>query len=164
MNTAVDLAQRILTLDSLAFFFILMLTSIFFMKVFTSRFQISKFQFLLLAASINVILALTLRWWEWRGTPPTFWLIDKNSWNAVLDLNSNWIFNVLLFIPAGYSLSKYLNKLPAAFLLLTLLSFSIETLQGIFEWGSSDPADWVANTCGASFGVLLAKFQQKRIA
>lgn len=126
MNTSADLARRILTLDSLAFFLILMFISIFFVKIITSRFQISKFQFLCVAASINVILALTLRWWEWRGTPPVFWLVDTNSWNVVFDLNSNWIFNLLLFIPAAYFLSRYLIKSRSVLLFLTLLSFSIE--------------------------------------
>jgi glycopeptide antibiotics resistance protein len=163
VNSASELALRILTLNSLLFFIFLMALSILFLKNFKLRFDITNSQYFLISASINVILSLTLRWWNWEGSPSVFWLANSNSWKAALDLNSNWIFNFLLFIPTAFLLKKYLIGAPSTIILLTFSSFSIETIQGIFEWGSSDPIDWVANTCGARFGALLAKFRQKRM-
>lgn len=164
MNNASELALRILTFNSLLFFTFLMVLSVLFLKIYRSRFDIKNKQYFLISASINVILSLTLRWWNWEGSPPMFWLVNSNSWESALDLNSNWIFNFFLFIPTAFLLKKYLMKPISTILLLAFLSFNIETIQGIFEWGSSDPTDWVANTCGASFGVLLVTFKQRRMA
>lgn len=156
MNDAGALALRIMTVNSLLFFAALMLLSIFFLKSFGYHFTVTKSQYLLISASINVIVALTLRWWLWIGNPPMFWLINLDLWKSALDIGPNWIFNFLLFVPAAYFLNKYLRKSVKVFLSLIFLSFGIETLQGMFGWGYSDPADWVANSMGSLVGIVIA--------
>jgi hypothetical protein len=121
----------------------------------TSRLKITPFQLLLISGSINTIIALTLRWWQWDGTPPMYWLINVDLWKAALDLNPNWIFNLLLFIPASYFLGRFLKLSFQSLVFLIFLSFSIETIQGILEWGLSDPADWVANSIGSLIGITI---------
>lgn len=162
MDSAENLALRILTVESLIFFTFLMLNFFILKRRLTSRFKITNLQFLLISASINLILALTFRWWQWEGTPPMFWLIDTNAWNSAFDLSPNWIFNFILFIPAAFFIGKFIKKTASSLIFFVLLSFSIETIQGIFEWGSSDPSDWVANSVGSLFGLgIAAKFNLK---
>ena len=133
-----------------------MLIAAFFLNAFRSRFSLTKSQYFLIAASINVILALTLRWWLWIGSPPMFWLLNVTLWESALKVDANWVFNFLLFLPAAFFLSKFLTKSFQVFFLLLFLSFGIETVQGIFEWGSSDPSDWVANSIGSLVGIVVA--------
>lgn len=133
-----------------------MLSSTFFLNAFRSRFKVTKSQYFLIAASISVILALTLRWWLWIGSPPMFWLLNVTLWKNAFDINANWVFNFLLFLPAAFFLNKFLIKPFQVFFLLFFLSFGIETVQGIFGWGSSDPSDWFANSIGSLAGILFA--------
>lgn len=149
-------------MHSFVFFCALMITSLFTRSFFIRKLQISRIQFLLLSASINVIFALTLRWWSWIGTPPMFWLVNTNSWRNAFVIDANWIFNCLLFMPASYLLTKFIKKPIFSILIFILVSFGIETLQGIFEWGASDPADWVANSTGTIVGVLLTQLFRDR--
>jgi len=156
VNDAGALALRIVTVNSLLFFAALMLLSIFFLKSFGNHFTVTKSQYLLISASVNMIVALTLRWWLWIGNPPMFWLINLDLWKSALDIGPNWIFNFLLFVPAAYFLSNNLRKSSQVFIFLVSLSFGIETFQGIFGWGYSDPADWVANSIGTLLGIVLS--------
>lgn len=127
-----------------------------------SRFQVTKKQYVPISISINLILAVTLRWWSAIGTPVTFWLINASAWKHALIPDANWLLNCILFIPASFYLTRYLKRPTNSVIFLIPLSFGIETLQGIFLWGASDPADWVANSVGVFIGTLIA-LQLKKV-
>lgn len=157
MNDFKDLAIRILTLNSLLFFIVLMFCATILQKAICTRLDVNKRHYLVMAASMNLVFSLTLRWWNWEGYPPVFWLINGNLWKVALDINANWAFNFLLFAFPGYILLRNLKKSALMlFIFLVLLSFCIETLQGLFGWGSSDPSDWTANSIGALVGIFLS--------
>ena len=148
-DTSGELALRILT------FIFLMAISLLVQKIIRNHLKVSKSQYFTIAISVNMILSLTLAWWRTQSTSTAI-LSDANSLGTILDLNPSWIFNFLLYIPAAFFLNKYLKKSLPVILFLVFLSFSIETIQRVFEWGSSDPADWIANSVGVVIGVLFS--------
>ena len=155
VDTSGDFGLRILS------FLFLMVIAYVFQRLAKTRLRINKSQYFLVAISINLILALTIAWWRVRPSGTAI-LTRNNSWAYILDTDPNWLFNLLLYIPAAFFLSKALGKTVAPLLFLFLISLIIEFLQGKFYWGISNPADLVANTGGALIGVLIAKLMQRR--
>lgn len=82
----------------------------------------------------------------------------RNGWEAsrVIDpANSEWLLNVVLFVPAGLAWTAVTRNAPLTLVWLAMLSFLIETVQSITGAGAPDPADLVANSTGALIGVVL---------
>lgn len=153
---AASLTSRVISLNTILFFMALLIGGFVIRKFITKSNSYSTLQYGLISASISGIFATTLRYWMRIGTPDTFWLINQNLWKSAFALDSNWLLNFALFIPAG-TLNTYYGKQPVKTLVeLVLLSFLLETIQGFTQWGASDPADWMANTCGAAMGIIIA--------
>ena len=64
--------------------------------------------------------------------------------------------NALVFIPAGFYFTEFLNKKPwPGILACAALSLCFETLQYVFAIGSSDITDVITNTIGGVLGTGL---------
>ena len=66
------------------------------------------------------------------------------------------LYNVLVFIPAGFYFAAF-NKKKAVWgiVLCALLSLGFEVTQWIFALGASDITDLITNTVGGALGTLL---------
>ena len=147
--------SRLLTLEALAFAIFLMLIATLVRAHFSQALKISNRRFLLIALSFAGILSLSLRFWEQYGFNDSFWLFDSALWSADFKPNANLLLNVLLYVPAAALLVLAGRRWFSVLFTLVLLSFLIETIQQYARIGSADPIDLVANTAGASLGVVL---------
>lgn len=73
--------------------------------------------------------------------------------------------NILLFIPLGAFVGKFLNKKILLTVLICLaISLAIETLQYATALGWFDPDDIINNTLGACIGALIFKHRLEKTA
>ncbi|MFM6980548.1 MAG: VanZ family protein [Micrococcales bacterium] len=107
------------------------------------------------AGTTIVILAFTLRLFNLDGSDPVPWPLNWLGWSQSLTIGANWFLNLLLFVPAAFVLVLVGKKPSWVFVGLVLLSAFIETIQQLTWSGVADPADFVANSFGAAFGILL---------
>lgn len=64
--------------------------------------------------------------------------------------------NALVFIPAGFYFTEFLNKKPwIGIITSAALSLCFETLQYVFAIGASDITDVITNTVGGVLGTVL---------
>lgn len=119
-------------------------------------FAISKVQAIWLGWSFAGILAFTLRPLEMNGTGEVFWLVDSVLWSRAFEIGSNWLLNVILFIPPAVFLTLFRKPPFWTWIGLAGSSALLETAQAITRWGVGDPADLVANAVGAMAGIALA--------
>ena len=154
---AFSLMGRILSIRALLFFLFLMALSLTIRPNIKKKLILNDIQFFLLSSSINVILALTMRWWDYHGTQDRFWLFMPNAYKSILTIDANWLFNFALFIPVAFLLKKQRFQSIKIILFLFVLSFTIETLQNVFSLGLGDPADLVANFFGGIFTIVISK-------
>ena len=152
---ASSLSGRILTTNSILFFLFLIILSLIFRRKINQNLNLETFPYFLVSVSFSIIIATTIRYWMKIGTQ-AFWFTDINNWKLVYKIDANWILNFLLFIPAAFFSTYYIKKNKEVTSLLILMSFTIETIQGLTQWGASDPADWVANSTGVFVGLALA--------
>ena len=107
--------------------------------------------------SLAAVVSVTLLGRHFEGLAPSFWLTDRTLWHGVFNSQqSNFVLNLVLFVPAGVAIALVLRRPILALTSLSVLSFAIECLQQVSGFGAPDPADWVANSIGATVGVLLA--------
>ena len=66
-----------------------------------------------------------------------------------------FILNIMLFVPMGY-LFGY-KKTWKTILICSAVSITIEILQEITGFGMFDWNDWIANSIGATIGVVMAR-------
>lgn len=96
------------------------------------------------------------------------WQLEPLTWTIYQLRGGLWTFlypllgNIFWFIPMGIILGKRFKLLPAI-LLAGLISFSIESLQWLFNNGISDIDDIIFNIIGAFIGYLLYYIFIKRI-
>lgn len=84
------------------------------------------------------------------------WWRDGWELRRVMDpANSEWLLNVVLFVPAGLAWTALTRNAPLTLVWLVMASFVIETIQSVTGAGAPDTADLVANSIGALAGVLL---------
>ncbi len=84
------------------------------------------------------------------------WWRDGWELRRVVDpANSEWLLNVVLFVPAGLAWTALTRNAPLTLVWLVMASFVIETIQSVTGAGAPDTADLVANSIGALVGVLL---------
>ncbi|MFM6968628.1 MAG: VanZ family protein [Microbacteriaceae bacterium] len=105
--------------------------------------------------SLALVTGFTLRLGDANSTVGYVWFLDPVLWAGSIVIGANWTLNAALFIPAGFTLSMFLRSPVRAALTLAFGSFIIETVQQITSVGIPDPADFVANTVGASVGAVL---------
>lgn len=83
--------------------------------------------------------------------------INTQNWEIV----EHNIQNVILFIPMGVLIplinQHYFQKFSYAFLAAMITSTCIETIQYLFQLGTCDIDDIIANTLGAVIGFLMAR-------
>ena len=66
------------------------------------------------------------------------------------------IYNVLVFVPAGFYFSAFgKKKLVSGIVASALLSLCFEVLQWIFALGASDITDLITNTVGGALGTCM---------
>lgn len=88
------------------------------------------------------------------------WQMEPWTWTFYQLRGGWWTFiypffgNIFWFIPMGIILGKRLNFI-ATVLLAGLISFSIETLQWLFNNGVSDIDDIIFNIAGAAIGYII---------
>jgi len=112
--------------------------------------------------SLSLVLAFTVRIFNTFTFGAGYWLFSS-MWLGAFNLaNPNWLLNFGLFVPAGLVIRLVGVRSLRTVLFLGLLSFGIECLQFWAGSGVADPADLVANICGASIGVAVA-FLVRRI-
>ena len=117
-------------------------------------------------AAVELIVLLTIvnrgveaghaGWW----TELTWWrlAVDPPRGSGLL----GWGFNVVLFVPAGYLLTRLTGRPWRVLAALTFASFAIETLQATVLTGQPDQFDVLANSLGAALGVTAAMFETGR--
>ncbi len=86
---------------------------------------------------------------------PFGWLTDARLWTRAGRIDSAWLLNVALFIPAGLLVTLTTRRPGRVLIALIALALSIEVIQDLARLGSPDPADLVANSVGAFIGVGL---------
>jgi hypothetical protein len=110
------------------------------------------------SASVAVIVSVTLFREPWHPSWPLGpWSAD--GWELLVTdpLRSSQVMaNVALFVPAGATWTVLTRRPWSVLGTLTLLSATIEVLQGLTRSGANDPGDLVANTAGAALGIALA--------
>lgn len=162
-----ELAGRILSIQSFLFWVFLIVLAFGLRNANSKNFRYSSINYFFVNASLSLILALTLRWWTRNGSQDVFWLFNVTSWKYAFSIDANWAFNFLLFIPASIALLHARRNPVSNILFLSSFSFAIETIQGMFRWGASDPADWLANSLGAFVGtifyLLISVYKLKKV-
>ena len=111
--------------------------------------------------SFALIVAVTL---FREGVPTGFALGGLTHWSAdglrLLSRDplgsSQFMLNVILFVPAGLVWTWLLRRPLAVLVALGSTSVAIETIQAVTHAGSPDVADLVANSIGAMIGVAVA--------
>jgi Glycopeptide antibiotics resistance protein len=112
-------------------------------------------------ASTSIIVAVTL----FRdGAPTTLRLGGLTDWSRdgwrLLSTDplgsSQFLLNVVLFIPAGLAWTLLLRRPLVAWLALAGASLAIEVVQAVTYVGAPDIADAVANSIGAMIGLVSA--------
>ncbi len=89
------------------------------------------------------------------GCVPFGWLTDPRLWSRAARIDSAWLLNVALFIPAGLLVTLASRRPGRVLVAMAGLALSIEVIQDLARLGSPDPADLVANSVGAAIGVGL---------
>lgn len=95
------------------------------------------------------------------------WQMEPWTWTFYQLRGGWWTFiypffgNIFWFIPMGIILGKRLGFIPTI-LLAGLISFSIETLQWLFNNGVSDIDDIIFNITGAGIGYIIYYLLVKR--
>ncbi|MFM7029676.1 MAG: VanZ family protein [Micrococcales bacterium] len=116
----------------------------------------SRIRAILVALSLAAVLAFTVRVFSSYTFTSSYWLFSSMWSGAFRVANGNWLLNFALFVPAGFAL-RFAGKSALRVLgFLSLLSLGIECLQFWARSGVADPADLVANTCGAVAGIAFA--------
>lgn len=118
-------------------------------------FKVLKYFFLL--CSILLIAYVTL----WRPT----WHIREVRWDPFWkligslkrgQLNRDDLYNVLLFIPFGFSVGLFLKKKSRTVLLGFFLSLFVEIMQILLQIGWLETEDILTNTLGVFLGCVIA--------
>lgn len=146
---------RLVTLEDAIYILALMGLAFLVRKPIARRLGVSIRRYLLIALAFAGIVGLSLRFWEWGGINPLFWLVDPALWAMASHVGTNWILNVALYVPPALLLVLAAKNPWKVFAALVGLSFVIETIQQYTRIGAADPADLIANLLGAGIGVAL---------
>lgn len=113
-------------------------------------------------ASVAGCLSMTL---ARDGTPEAFrpgsvFVWAGSGWDRLADGDllgsSQFLLNVVLFVPAGLAWTWLTRRPVRTFLALAGFSMMIESVQAVAGLGAADITDVVANTVGAALGVTMA--------
>ncbi len=88
--------------------------------------------------------------------PHLGWLTDADLWSRASQVETAWLLNAALFVPAGLFITLATHRPWRVLLMLVGLSLLIEVVQDVSYLGAPDPADLLANSLGAAIGVLVA--------
>ena len=122
------------------------------------RFKVSRALATSALASLGLILAVTLGVRaDGAGLtgPSLAWLADGSMWSQSINSGTEWWLNLLLFLPAGFLLTRSFRRPLLVALALAATSLVIEVVQSV-GLGAPDPADLAANSLGAGAGALGA--------
>ena len=146
----------LLTTDTLINFTFWCLVAWLLRKPLLASFGSSRMRAIFAALSLAAVLAFTVRVFSTYTFTSSYWLFSSMWAGAFRVANANWLLNFALFVPAGFAL-RFAGRLALRTVgFLSLLSLGIECLQFWARSGVADPADLVANSCGAFAGVVLA--------
>lgn len=146
---------RLITFQDFLWIGFLWLIAILFRKPVSKFVRVSVNRFLLISLAFAGVVGLSLRFWVASGTLSTFWLVAPEVLTPGFHINANFVLNVVLYIPPAALLILARKSWWKVGLALVLTSFGVETLQQYARIGSGDPFDLLANSVGASLGVLI---------
>ena len=76
--------------------------------------------------------------------------------NGNVHFQRETLSNILLYLPIGFLLAMIKMRMSRGFLLVFLLSLSIESMQYVFCRGWFETADIITNVCGGVLGLIAA--------
>lgn len=113
----------------------------------------------LVAIGLVVGLTLAIRLVETASTRvgvgwPRMPCVDAGDCtDRVVELDTMWWLNVVMFVPAGFFVLGVARRVARVMAGLVVFSLGIEITQGVTGLGAPDPGDLVANSLGAAVGV-----------
>ncbi|HRE02226.1 MAG TPA: VanZ family protein, partial [Ilumatobacteraceae bacterium] len=93
--------------------------------------------------------------WRYAGIHVD-WLTDAGLWSRAVRIDSGFVRNVALFVPAGALITWTSRRPIVTVAAVATLSLLIEITQRTWLLGAPDVSDMIANTAGAAIGTVIA--------
>lgn len=125
------------------------------------RHAASRFATIAAAVYVGAVVAIRLLPLPWASDHAELpgGVLNLENWFAAATwtraLTSEFVLNILMFIPIGLIAGRFLRSWWMRILLPLLLAFAIEAVQLPLPYRVSDPRDIAANTIGTLIGLAV---------